>query len=171
MSIQKVRDKRQIAALDQARGLSLSPRSAIAVGNGDCDGEKERETDENSGDVGELSVAPKTTAVETGVSDAESTRASTCGDLDDSCQTTGTSLRKHGRDLSTLTLGRIEDGFRRDRYDFPVDLKGRGHGRAAEARAVMQVPEAIDEVMRCSHARFSRQIARQNRRSLTRFRG
>lgn len=48
-------------------------------------------------------------------------------------------IRCYGHDLSPLTLGRIEDGFRRDRYVFPVDLKGRGEGRAVEARAVMQV--------------------------------
>ena len=45
----------------------------------------------------------------------------------------------YGYDLAVLTLGRIEDGFRRDAFVFPVDLKGRGQGRAAEARAVLQV--------------------------------
>lgn len=46
---------------------------------------------------------------------------------------------QHGYDMSILTLGRIGDGFRRDTYTFDVDLKGRGEGRAAEARAVLQV--------------------------------
>ena len=46
---------------------------------------------------------------------------------------------QHGHDMSILTLGRIADGFRRDTYAFDVDLKGRGEGRAAEARAVLQV--------------------------------
>lgn len=45
----------------------------------------------------------------------------------------------HGYDLTTLTLGRIADACRRDTYSFPVDLKGRGEGRAVEARAVLQV--------------------------------
>ncbi len=45
----------------------------------------------------------------------------------------------HGYDLTTLTLGRVDDGRRRDIYSFPVDLKGRGEGRAVEARAVLQV--------------------------------
>lgn len=49
------------------------------------------------------------------------------------------STYRYGRHLSTLTLGRIADGFRRDCHVFPVDLKGRGEGRAVEARAVMQV--------------------------------
>lgn len=51
----------------------------------------------------------------------------------------GWNIRNYGQDLSTLTLGRIADGFRRDRFTFPVDLQGRGEGRAVEARAVMQV--------------------------------
>lgn len=46
---------------------------------------------------------------------------------------------QHGHDMAILTLGRIADGFRRDTYAFDVDLKGRGEGRAAEARAVLQV--------------------------------
>lgn len=49
------------------------------------------------------------------------------------------SRHRYGHDLSILTLGRIADGLRRDRYDFPMDLEGRGEGRAVEARAVMQV--------------------------------
>lgn len=52
---------------------------------------------------------------------------------------TGAKILQHGHHLSTLTLGRIEDGFRRDKYVFPVDLQGRGEGRAVEARAVLQV--------------------------------
>lgn len=57
-------------------------------------------------------------------------------------------LPPYGRDLSTLTLGRVGDGFRRDVFVFPVDLKGRGEGRAVEARAVLQVglsPKAITD--------------------------
>ncbi|CAM9260448.1 unnamed protein product, partial [Ectocarpus fasciculatus] len=53
-------------------------------------------------------------------------------------------IPRHGRDLSTLTLGRIADGFRRDKYVFPVDHKGRGEGRAVEARAVLQAIEEIE---------------------------
>lgn len=53
--------------------------------------------------------------------------------------TTCTKIPVLGYDLCTLTLGRIADGFRRDTYSFPVDLKGRGEGRAVEARAVLQV--------------------------------
>lgn len=52
-----------------------------------------------------------------------------------------------GYDLCTLTLGRIADGFRRDTYSFPVDLKGRGEGRAVEARAVLQVGRARADVL------------------------
>lgn len=48
-------------------------------------------------------------------------------------------LPQYGMDLTTLTLGRIDDATRRDTYSFPVDLKGRGEGKAVEARAVLQV--------------------------------
>ncbi|CAM9715633.1 unnamed protein product, partial [Ectocarpus sp. 12 AP-2014] len=53
-------------------------------------------------------------------------------------------IPRHGHELSTLTLGRIADGFRRDEYVFPVDHKGRGEGRAIEARAILQAIEVIE---------------------------
>ncbi|CAM9998853.1 unnamed protein product, partial [Ectocarpus sp. 12 AP-2014] len=53
-------------------------------------------------------------------------------------------IPRHGHDLSTLTMGRIADGFRRAEYVFPVDHKGRGEGRAIEARAVLQAIEEIE---------------------------
>lgn len=58
---------------------------------------------------------------------------------DSSSDSSITKLYKYGYELSTLTLGRIADGFRRDCFDFPLDLRGRGQGKAIEARAVMQV--------------------------------
>ncbi|CAN0111869.1 unnamed protein product [Scytosiphon promiscuus] len=57
---------------------------------------------------------------------------------------TSAKIPQHGEDLSTLTLGRIDDSFRRDIYKFPVDLQGRGEGRAVEARAVLQAIEEIE---------------------------
>ena len=63
--------------------------------------------------------------------------------LSSSKTTTSTKPPPHGYDLATLTLGRIADACRRDAYFFPVDLKGRGEGRAVEARAVLQVTNKI----------------------------
>eukprot|EP00752_Nemacystus_decipiens_P012939 g11452.t1 len=64
--------------------------------------------------------------------------------LTSSRTTTSATPPPHGHDLATLTLGRIADACRRDTYSFPVDLKGRGEGRAVEARAVLQAIEEIE---------------------------
>lgn len=95
---------------------------------------------------GESCAGSQAASVTTSTSNLTSTSTSTSNTLP---------IHRYGHDLSPLTLGRIADGFRRDHYVFPVDLKGRGEGRAVEARAVMQVQQHTIRVLGFNSTRYS----------------